>query len=93
MKQYNVAVVGATGWSGRKFRRCSKSASFPLRTTICSLPSAARALPCPLWADLHRAELTETCMDGLDVDIALFSAGAGTSLQFAPIVARLMARW
>jgi hypothetical protein len=32
-------------------------------------------------------------MDGLDVDIALFSAGAGTSLQFAPIVARLMARW
>jgi aspartate-semialdehyde dehydrogenase len=33
-------------------------------------------------------ELTETCMDGLDVDIALFSAGAGTSLQFAPIVAR-----
>ncbi|MDL2218067.1 aspartate-semialdehyde dehydrogenase, partial [Christensenellaceae bacterium OttesenSCG-928-M15] len=33
-------------------------------------------------------ELTETCFDGLQIDIALFSAGGGTSKEFAPVAAR-----
>lgn len=33
-------------------------------------------------------ELTETCFDGLDIDIALFSAGGSISEQFAPIAAK-----
>ena len=33
-------------------------------------------------------ELTDTCFDGKDVDIALFSAGGDTSKRFAPVAAR-----
>jgi aspartate-semialdehyde dehydrogenase len=33
-------------------------------------------------------ETTETCFDGKDIDIALFSAGGGTSEKFAPCAAK-----
>ncbi len=33
-------------------------------------------------------ELTENCFAGKDIDIALFSAGGGTSLHYAPFFAK-----
>jgi aspartate-semialdehyde dehydrogenase len=79
-----VAVVGATGAVGAELLLCLERRNFPLSDLrlYASSRSAGRNL-------LFRGEgipveeLTEAALDG--ADIALFSAGSGTSRQFAPI--------
>lgn len=89
MKQYNVAVVGATGMVGRKFLQVLEERKLPVANYYLFASKRSAGTTLPFMGETYTVrELTETCMDGLDVDIALFSAGAGTSLQFAPIVAR-----
>lgn len=88
MKQYRVAVVGATGMVGRKFLQVLEERNLPVSEyfLFASKRSAGSKMPF-MGQEYTVRELTDDAFDGLHVDIALFSAGGGTSLHFAPIVA------
>jgi len=79
-----VAVVGATGAVGVELIRCLEQRKFPLSRLelFASARSAGKTLPFR-GAGLTVRELTERSFEG--VNIALFSAGSGTSKKFAPI--------
>jgi len=82
-----VAIVGATGAVGVELLRCLERRRFPLSDLrlFASGRSAGKRLAFR-GQDLRVSELTENSLNG--VDIALFSAGSGTSLRFAPIAVR-----
>jgi aspartate-semialdehyde dehydrogenase len=88
MKKFNVAVVGATGMVGRKMLEVLHERNFPVNNiyAFASYRSAGNKIK---YGDeeLTVEELTEKSFDR-KIDIALFSAGASTSLKFAPIAAR-----
>lgn len=88
MKRYNIAVVGATGMVGRKFLQVLEERKLPVDNyyLFASARSAGSTLRF-MGKDYIVEELTETCFDGKDIDIALFSAGGSTSERFAPIAA------
>lgn len=88
MKQYRVAVVGATGMVGRKFLQVLEERKLPVSEyfLFASKRSAGSKMPF-MGQEYTVRELTDDAFDGLHVDIALFSAGGGSSLHFAPIVA------
>ena len=82
-----VAIIGATGAVGVELIRCLERRRFPLRELrlFASARSAGRTLPFG-GESLTVRELTESSFAG--VDIALFSAGGGTSKRFAPLAVR-----
>ena len=86
-KKFNVAVAGATGAVGNQMITCLEERNFPVRKIklLASRRSVGRALDFkgnPVAVE----ELTEDSFKG--VDIALFSAGGGTSKTFAPLAAK-----
>lgn len=89
MKEYNVAVVGATGMVGRKFLQVLEEKKLPVKNyyLFASKRSAGKKVEF-MGKEYTILELTETCFDGKDIDIALFSAGGDTSLKYAPCAAR-----
>lgn len=89
MKEYNVAVVGATGMVGRKFLQVLEEKKLPVKNyyLFASKRSACKKVEF-MGKEYTILELTETCFDGKDIDIALFSAGGDTSLKYAPCAAR-----
>jgi aspartate-semialdehyde dehydrogenase len=85
MKPLNIAVVGATGMVGRKMLEVLESYQIPIKKLylFASNRSVGKTLrfnnqEYPIY------ELTETSFDEA-IDVALFSAGAETSLKYAPI--------
>jgi aspartate-semialdehyde dehydrogenase len=82
-----VAIVGATGAVGVELIRCLEERAFPLSELrlLASARSAGKTLKFRGQA-LPVHELVEDSFRG--VDLALFSAGAGTSKQFAPLAVR-----
>ncbi len=86
MKQYNVAVVGATGAVGEEMRLVLEERDFPIGKLklLASTRSAGKKLPFK-GEEIMVEELTKNSFAGMDV--ALFSAGASTSKKFAPIAA------
>lgn len=88
MKQYRVAVVGATGMVGRKFLQVLEERKLPVSEyfLFASARSAGKQLPFMDKTYTVR-ELTDDAFQDLGIDIALFSAGGETSRHFAPIVA------
>lgn len=88
MKQYRVAVVGATGMVGRKFLQVLEERKLPVSEyfLFASARSAGKQLPF-MGKTYTVRELTDDAFQGLGIDIALFSAGGETSRHFAPIVA------
>ncbi|WP_425073026.1 aspartate-semialdehyde dehydrogenase [Sagittula sp. S175] len=86
-----IAIVGATGAVGVELLGCLERRGTPLSGVrlLASARSAGRLLPFR-GAMLAVEELTEHSFDG--VDIALFSAGATLSRQYAPIALRAGAR-
>jgi len=83
----HVAVVGATGAVGIEMLQTLERRNFPVGklTLLASARSVGKKLP--FRGSEHTvAELKEDSFVG--IDIALFSAGGGTSKQFAPIAAR-----
>ena len=87
MKDYNVAVVGATGLVGQEFIKILVQRSFPMASIrlLASDRSAGRKLS----VNNQEIEVEETTPDSFwGVDIALFSAGAEISRYFSPIAAR-----
>lgn len=88
MKQYRVAVVGATGMVGRKFLQVLEERKLPVSEyfLFASARSAGKQLPF-MGKTYTVRELTDDAFQDLGIDIALFSAGGETSRHFAPIVA------
>jgi aspartate-semialdehyde dehydrogenase len=82
-----VAVVGATGAVGVELMKCLEQRRFPLSELrlFASARSAGKTLDFK-GQPLSVQELTEDSFKG--VDIALFSAGGGTSRKFAPAAVR-----
>ena len=83
-KKYNVAVVGATGLVGQTFLKVLKERKFPIENLYlyASARSAGKIIN---WngKDYTVIELKDENIRE-DIDVALFSAGGGTSLEFAP---------
>ena len=82
-KKLNVAVAGATGAVGNQMIRSLEEMDFPIRSVVflASKRSVGRQLK--FKGDLFDVqELKEDSFKG--IDIALFSAGGGTSEIFAP---------
>lgn len=87
MKKFKIAVVGATGMVGRTFLAVLEERNLPISEIFffASSKSAGKTITFK-GKDYIVEELTESSFDR-GIDIALFSAGAGTSLKFAPIAA------
>jgi len=84
---YRVAVVGATGMVGQKMLETLEEFKFPVKslTLLASARSAGKKMT---WKgnEYTIEELTPQSFDQ-PIDIAFFSAGGGTSTEFAPIAA------
>jgi aspartate-semialdehyde dehydrogenase len=86
-KKFNLAVAGATGAVGNQMVSCLEEADFPVSSLklLASSRSVGRSLR--FKGDLIAVEeLREDSFKGMD--IALFSAGGGTSERFAPYAAK-----
>lgn len=83
----NLAIVGATGLVGSTFLKVLEERDFPFENLymMASAKSAGKTVTFR-GKDYVVEELTEKSFDK-PIDIALFSAGASTSLKFAPIAA------
>ncbi len=82
----NVAVVGATGQVGTKMLEILTGRQFPVASLrlLASPRSAGRRI---VWNDTEVEVEDSSTADYSGVDVALFSAGAGTSRELAPTVA------
>lgn len=87
MKKVNLAVVGATGMVGKTFINVLEERNLPIEN-IYFFSSSRSAGSTIIFNNKEYTveELTETSFDR-GIDIALFSAGSGTSEKFAPIAA------
>lgn len=83
MKEYNVAVVGATGAVGQKMVQLLGESELPIRALklLASSRSAGRTVPFR-GQEITIEETTDSSFEG--IDIALFSAGGSISKRFAP---------
>lgn len=84
---YRIAIIGATGLVGRTMLEVLAERNFPVGTL--TLFASARSVGTPLaWNGniLHVQELTPEAVRA-DFDIALFSAGAALSKEYAPLFA------
>ena len=82
-RAFNVAIVGATGAVGVEMQKTLEKRTFPVKSLrlLASGRSAGREMSC-LGQTWKVEELTAESFKG--IDIALFSAGAGISREFAP---------
>lgn len=88
MNGVNVAIVGATGLVGQTFLKVLEERNFPIRELYCFASSRSAGKTIEFKGKTYVVEeLTEQSFDR-DIDIALFSAGASISKQFAPIAAK-----
>lgn len=86
-QSFVVAVAGATGAVGREMLKTLEQRSFPVSklVALASKRSAGQVLP---WkgGEVVVSEMGPKSFEG--VDIALFSAGASVSREYAPIAAK-----
>jgi aspartate-semialdehyde dehydrogenase len=88
MKKYNIAIVGATGMVGRKFLEVLEERQLPALNYYLFASARSAGKRVKFMGKEHIInELTETCFDDKEIDIALFSAGASVSRKYAPIAA------
>ena len=88
MKEYTIAVVGATGMVGRMFLKVLEERRLPVKKYYLFASKRSAGSTVDFMGEKHTIlELTEDCFKGKNIDFALFSAGGGTSLKFAPIAA------
>ncbi len=82
-RDYNVAIVGATGAVGVEMLLTLEKRNFPVKTLklLASSRSAGKEMTFK-GQTLVVEELTHESFEG--VDVALFSAGAGLSKEYAP---------
>ncbi len=86
MKEFNVAVAGATGAVGQKMREILEERSFPVKNVRFLASERSEGKELVFRGETVRVErLTKDSFS--DIDIALFSAGGDRSLEFAPAAA------
>jgi aspartate-semialdehyde dehydrogenase len=86
-KKFNVAIAGATGAVGNQMISCLEERKFPIKHIRLLASSRSVGLKVDYRGDsVAVEELTESSFKG--VDIALFSAGGGTSEKYAPLAAK-----
>ncbi len=89
MKKYDVAVVGATGMVGRKMLEVLEERKFPVNKLYPFASAKSAGSKIVYCGKEHEViELSEENVKKHKPHIALFSAGAGVSGEFAPIFAR-----
>lgn len=88
MKEYNVAVVGATGAVGRMMISVLEERNFPVKNLRLFASPKSRGLKLPFKGEEIPVEVLEETKNFKGIDIALFSAGAQRSLEYAPLFAR-----
>ena len=89
MKEYNVAVVGATGMVGNKFLEVLTERKLPVKNYYLYASKKSAGKKIDFMGKEHTViELAEENILGKDLDYALFSAGGGTSKEFAPVFAK-----
>ncbi|MDI6703240.1 MAG: aspartate-semialdehyde dehydrogenase [bacterium] len=87
MKVYNVCVVGATGAVGQEMMKILEERNFPLNELRLFASSRSKGKALEFKGEtLTTFELNKDSFE--DIDIALFSAGAGVSREFAPKAAK-----
>jgi len=86
LKQYNVAVAGVTGAVGKVFLSILEERNFPVRNlkVLASSRSAGTKIKFKN-EDFEVEELSASSFN--NIDVALFSAGASRSREFAPYAA------
>jgi aspartate-semialdehyde dehydrogenase len=87
MKEYKVAIVGATGLVGQEFIKTLEQRNFPMASL--KLLASERSVGKKLAVGGHEIEVAEATPESFPgVDIALFSAGAEISRHLSPIAAK-----
>ena len=90
MKQYTVAVVGATGMVGRKFLQVLTEKKLPVKKYYLFASSRSAGQEIDFMGEKHTIiELKKENIVDKKIDIALFSAGGSVSREFAPIFAEI----
>ncbi len=87
MKTYDVAVVGATGLVGQTFRKVLEKRSFPINKIVFFASSRSAGTKIEFMGKSYEVQLLDQHSFDEHFDFALFSAGAGASLEFSPIAA------
>jgi aspartate-semialdehyde dehydrogenase len=86
MREFTVAVVGATGLVGRKMIQVLEERKFPVKEL--RLLASARSVGKKIQFNGKEYSVEELRRDSFEgVNVALFSAGAGVSKEFGPIAA------
>ena len=87
IKEYNVAIVGATGLVGQEFIKVLVQRNFPMKSV--RLFASDRSAGKRLIVKQEEIGVEETASESFEgIDIALFSAGAQISRHFSPIAAQ-----
>ena len=87
-KKVNVAVVGATGKVGETFIKVLQERNFPVDKIYFFASAKSAGKEIEFAGKKYKVEeLTEQSFDDKEIELALFSAGGGTSKKFAPIAA------
>jgi aspartate-semialdehyde dehydrogenase len=87
MKEYKVAIVGATGLVGQEFIRVLEQRDFPVASI--DLLASERSVGKKLMVKGKQVEVREAAPESfMGIDIALFSAGAEISRHLSPIAAK-----
>ncbi len=91
MKEYNIAIVGATGAVGREMLNMLTVRKFPVKNLFLFASSRSAGKEIQLGQQKYIViELTEqnVLKYAKEIDVALFSAGASVSKTFAPLFAQ-----
>lgn len=84
MREYRLAIVGATGLVGQEFIKVLEQRNFPMSSI--RLLASDRSAGKKLFVNHQKIEVQETVPESFkEIDIVLFSAGAETSRHFSPI--------
>ena len=87
MKSLKVAVVGATGMVGRTMLKVLEQREFPVEKLIPVASEKSVGSTVSFNSDKVEVVSMETALE-MNADVALFSAGGGTSLKWAPEFAK-----
>ncbi len=83
-RQFNIAVVGATGAVGRMMIRVLEERDFPIKNLRLFASPRSKGKKLVFKGEEIPVEVLEEQSSFSGIDIAIFSAGASRSLDFAP---------
>ncbi|NLM44260.1 MAG: aspartate-semialdehyde dehydrogenase [Clostridiales bacterium] len=85
MKNYNIAVVGATGMVGRTILRVLEERNFPVNNLYLFSSSKSAGTSVEFSGKTYTVEKLNESSFNRDIHIALFAAGGSISSKYAPI--------